>query len=70
MLYARYLCSRDALGRRLSAPRDDRVSCIQWGHGGHLTEKLLKKYCSYPELSRLLIYVVYHYSRAKRASAD
>ena len=22
-------------------------------HGGHLTEKFLKKYCSYPELSRL-----------------
>ena len=33
-LYARYLCSRDALGlkalgRRPSAARDDRVSCIQ-----------------------------------------
>ena len=27
-LYARYLCSRDALGRP-SAARDDRVSCIQ-----------------------------------------
>ena len=26
-LYARYLCSRDALG--LKAARDDRVSCIQ-----------------------------------------
>ena len=23
------------------------------GHGGHLPEKFLKKYCSYPELSRL-----------------
>ena len=22
-------------------------------HGGHLAEKFLKKYCSYPELSRL-----------------
>ena len=31
-LYARYLCSRDALGikaGRPSAARDDRVSCIQ-----------------------------------------
>ena len=32
-LYARYLCSRDALGLkaagRPSAARDDRVSCIQ-----------------------------------------
>ena len=27
-LYARYLCSRDALGRPIAA-RDDRVSCIQ-----------------------------------------
>ena len=27
-LYARYLCSRDALGRP-GAARDDRVSCIQ-----------------------------------------
>ena len=24
------------------------------GHGGNLAEKYLKKYCSYPELSRLL----------------
>ena len=23
------------------------------GHGGHLAEKFLKKYCSYPKLSRL-----------------
>ena len=23
-------------------------------HGGHLAEKFLKKYCSYPELSRLM----------------
>ena len=23
------------------------------GHGGHLAEKFLKKYCSYPELLRL-----------------
>ena len=23
------------------------------GHGGHLAEKFLKKYCSYPEFSRL-----------------
>ena len=23
------------------------------GHGGHLAEKFLKKYCSYPELSQL-----------------
>ena len=32
-LYARYLCSRDALGLkagRPSAARDDRVSCIQF----------------------------------------
>ena len=32
LLYARYLCSRDALGLkagRPSAARDDRVSCIQ-----------------------------------------
>ena len=33
VLYARYLCSRDALGlkaeQRPSAARDDRVSCIQ-----------------------------------------
>ena len=34
ILYARYLCSRDALGLkagRPSAARDDRVSCIQKG---------------------------------------
>ena len=31
-LYARYLCSRDALGLKASRPssvRDDRISCIQ-----------------------------------------
>ena len=28
-LYARYLCSRDALGRQAKRARDDRVSCIQ-----------------------------------------
>ena len=31
VLYARYLCSRDALGLKAEQPsaRDDRVSCIQ-----------------------------------------
>ena len=28
-LYARYLCSRDALGLKAKRARDDRVSCIQ-----------------------------------------
>ena len=28
-LYARYLCSRDALGLKAKRMRDDRVSCIQ-----------------------------------------
>ena len=27
--------------------------CFWITHGGHLAEKFLKKYCSYPELSRL-----------------
>ena len=35
-LYARYLCSRDALGRP-SAARDDRVSCIQHNPIRHFT---------------------------------
>ena len=30
-LYARYLCSRDALGLKAKRARDDRVSCIQRG---------------------------------------
>ena len=47
-LYARYLCSRDALGlkaeqryaaARPSAPRDDRVSCIQGQ--ARITESLI-----------------------------
>ena len=28
-LYARYLCSRDALGLKAERARDERVSCIQ-----------------------------------------
>ena len=28
-LYAKYLCSRDALGLKAERARDDRVSCIQ-----------------------------------------
>ena len=51
-LYARYLCSRDALGRP-SAARDDRVSCIQ-GYTGWPRKQLTTKFsivCKIPLLA-------------------
>ena len=35
---------------------EDEFECLadRGGHGGHLGEKFVKKYCSYHELSRLL----------------
>ena len=45
MLYARYLCSRDALGRP-SAARDDRVSCIYTSKNGDFWMTQAKASCS------------------------
>ena len=67
-LYARYLCSRDALGLkagRPSAARDDRVSCIQYTY---LLACAIQLYTSYSDDRSFPVQSCIFYIAAPRAS--